>query len=203
MSRSHLFSMSQRVFLTLLALAAGFSNPSSLLAADEKETEATRQKWQGRIQFFGEEESNKFSLRIFDKDAKEEGKFVFLEVWKFDREKKEWVKMDAARRETKAVPANQKPKESPEDSQILVELPINIQDVGLYYAKWTIDGIPCANYMRLGPRSTTRTSPGKAPPGSKVEDVPLNVNKAELMIIPDPIYHTGEGSKPIPGKKKA
>jgi hypothetical protein len=169
---------------------------------DAKEDQATRRKWESIVVFYGQEDTNRFSLAIQDANAKEEGEFHFKEVWKYDRQKKEWVKMNAAAKATKALPANKRPRgaDGPVDAQILVDLPIQIQDVGLYYAKWTLNEIPCTTYMFLGTRARDRTIPGKAPPGHKVEDVPVSVDKSELQIIPDPQYHTGEGSLPIPKK---
>jgi len=175
--------------------------PVAPALGDAKQDQEKRKKWENIVQFYGEEDSNRFSLRIFDQDAKEEGQFHFKEVWKYDREKKQWAKMEAPSKMTKVVPAAQKPKDAPPNSQALADLPITIQDVGLYYAKWDIDGIACATYMRLGPTARDRTSPGKAPPGHMVEQVPLNTDKAEMQIIPDPRYFTGEGSLPLPGKK--
>jgi hypothetical protein len=199
--RSRLVRMMVLGAMALMPLA---TLPPQLSAAEPKqqtkEELAIRQKWENIVQFYGEEESNQFSLRILDRDAKEEGQFLFKEIWNYDREKKEWVKMNAPERAVKVVPASQKPKLSPPDSQVLTDLPISIQQVGLYYAKWTIDGIACSTYIRLGPRARDRKDPGKAPPGHMKDDVPLNTDNAEIQIIPDPRYHTGEGSLPLPKK---
>lgn len=190
--------------VVLAAMVAAPALPSmaqpAAAAADAKEEQAVRQKWENIVQFYGEEESSRFSLRILDRDAKEEADFVFKEIWKYDRENKKWVKMDAPPQARKAVPADQKRGDAPPDSQVLAELPIRIEDVGLYYAKWTMNGVPCATYMRLGPRARDRTDPGKAPAGYMKDDVPISVDKAELQIIPDPRYHTGEGSLELPKK---
>lgn len=183
---------------SVLIAGLGVVFAGSIALADAKEDQQTRRKWENIVQFYGEEDSNRFSLRIFDNDAKEEGDFLFKEVWKYDREKKEWVKMTAVPKATKVVPASRKPQDAPPNSQVLADLPITIQDVGLYYAKWTMNGIACTTYMRLGPNARDRTSPGKAPPGHMVEQVPLNTDKAEMQIIPDPRYFTGEGSLPVP-----
>ena len=181
--------------LMALTLLTGFA------FADAKQEAETRRKWENIVQFYGQEDTNLFSLAIYDRDAKDNGEFHFKEIWKYDRDKKEWVKMNAASKVVKAVPANQRNRtEGPVDAQILINLPIKIQDVGLYYAKWTIDGVSATTYMRLGPNARDKTSPGKAPTGYMVEQVPVNTDKAEMAIIPDPRYFTGEGSLPLPKK---
>ena len=188
-----------RGFAALLLLSIVL--PAGFVSGDAKEDAAKRSKWQNIVQFYGQEDTNLFSLAIYDKDAKEEANFQFKEIWKYDREKKEWVKMAAAPKTVKVVLASQRNRtEGPVDAQILINLPIKIQDVGLYYAKWSIDDIACTTYTFLGTRARDRTVPGKPKPGYKVEDVPVSIDKSELQIIPDPSYFTGEGSLPLPKK---
>ncbi|QOV87353.1 hypothetical protein [Humisphaera borealis] len=183
------------------ALLLALVLPHGAATGDAKENLAKRIKWQNIVQFYGQEDTNLFSLAIYDRDAKEEANFQFKEIWKYDRDKKEWVKMDAAPRVVKVQLASQRNKaEGPVDAQILINLPIKIQDVGLYYAKWSIDDVACATYTFLGTRARDRTVPGKPKPGYKVEDVPVSIDKSELQIIPDPSYFTGEGSLPLPKK---
>jgi hypothetical protein len=187
-----------------LLLLGLFCIPVGLLvqstSADAKQDQEKRRNWEAIVDFYGTEDSNRFSLAIHDRNAKEEGQFHFKEIWKYDHQAKKWVKMDVAAKIVKAVPASEKPKDSPNDAQILVELPIQIQDIGLYYAKWEIDGIPCATFTPVGPRARDRTVPGKPGPGERIMDVPITIDKAELQIIPSPEYHTGEGSLPVPTK---
>ena len=131
---------------------------------------------------------------MLDKDAKEEAQLLFKEVWTFDVHKKQWVKMDAPRRETKIVPADQKPADGPAGGQVVADLPIGTKDVGLFYAKWEVNGVPCVTYMRIGPRSRERTVPGKPPPKYRLEDVPIDANRSVLGFIPDPRFFTEPGA---------
>lgn len=170
--------------------------------AKAKADAAVRAKWEPIVQLYGQEATNQFSLRVLDKDAKFEGQFVFKELWKFDVEKKQWVRVSDKRQEVKLVPADKKGVDADVDSQQMAELPVMLQDVGLYYAKWTGDGVECTTYARLGPKSRQKPALGKPPAGHYAEDVPVNVNKAEWMVIPGPQYFTGEGSLPVPGGKK-
>jgi hypothetical protein len=181
--------------------AAAPPAPSPEVAKARAEA-AVRVKWESVVQLYGQEATNQFSLRVLDKDAKFEGQFVFRELWKFDVAKKEWVRISDKRQEVRLMPADKKPADADPDSQQLAELPVQLQDVGLYYAKWTGDGVACATYARLGPRARQKKVLGKPPPGYRVEDVPIDVNGAEVMFIPSPQYFTGEGSLPVPGGKK-
>jgi hypothetical protein len=132
---------------------------------------------------------------VLDKDAKEEATITFKEVWTFDVRKKQWVKMEAPRRETKIVPAEKKQGGGAVDGQVVADLPIGVADVGLFYAKWEVNGVPCVTYTRLGPRSRDRTLAGKPPPRYRLEDVPIDVNRSVMAFIPDPQYFTEPGGR--------
>lgn len=164
---------------------------------------ALRAKWEPIVELYGQEETNQFSLRVLDKNAKETGVVAFKECWKYDRQSKAWAKLEVKPVDpVKIVPADKKPQTENPDSQLIVDLPIKLQDVGLYYIKWTVDDVPGVTYARLGPPARNRKPPPAKPrPGEKLEDVPVDVNTAEMAVIPDPTYHTGEGSKALPATR--
>lgn len=157
--------------------------------ADEKsDKDREREKWENLIQFYGEENTGRFSLRVLDKETKETGSFVFLSFWKYDPTKNEWVKMKDGPKQSRILLPKDKPADAPRDSQVLVELPITIQDVGVFFAKWTVNGVEGSTFTRIGPHAPRKEQ--KVPdrkPGEIITDVPLDHNKAELRAIPDPV----------------
>src|SRR5438105_4158686 len=44
-----------------------------------------RLRWQSVIDFFGEEDTGKWSLRVNDKNVRERATFQYLELWTYDR----------------------------------------------------------------------------------------------------------------------
>lgn len=173
-----------------VALAQGQSQSAN----DARE----RQKWEAIVTFWGQEDTNVFDLRVPDRLIKEPVTVRYIELWKYDLEQKRWVKIDDRSKTTKIVMPADKPQNSPEDSQVITELPITFEQVGLYYAKWSANGLECATMTRLGPNVTSKESPGKPPPGFIVADVPESVNKAVRVFVPDPRENTGQPAKTKP-----
>src|SRR5687768_18387336 len=98
------------------------AGPSSANWTDEQKEQY---RWEQLIQFFGDEATGTWSLRIHDANASERATFKYLELWKYDLKEKRWVKIDDVAQEAKIVPAAEKPAGSPyPDSQMLAELPV-------------------------------------------------------------------------------
>ncbi|HEX8911039.1 MAG TPA: hypothetical protein VF796_01680 [Humisphaera sp.] len=188
--------------LSACPAAVLLSAPSPAVAAADQAV-AEQQKWEGRIQFTGEEDTNMMSLRIFDQNAVEEGDFVLRSLWKYDPTKGVWAEVPVpAKKDFRIRLKDRKAEGNPPDSQMLVELPVRVQDVGLYYAHWTVDKTHGTSYLRLGPKAQDRTATGKAGPGQRLEDVPLTIDVAKVLVIPDPKYHTGPDCPPVPEAAK-
>jgi len=149
-----------------------------------------RQAWEKIIQFYGDEETSNWSLRIADKNVAARATFTMLELWRFDVSASEWKLVDKPHAVAVIVPPDQKPTDAPDDeTQILYQLSeITPGTYGLFYAKWRADGINGATFIRLGASRVPRKGGqgDKAPKGWLWVVVPLNLNKAELRMIPDP-----------------
>lgn len=174
----------------------GAATPPAKWTAEQKE----QYRWEQLIEFFGDELLENWSLRVRDTNANERATFKYLELWKYDLRAKKWVKIDEGPSEAVIVPPGEKPASAPfPDSQLLVELPIKVDEIGLYYVKWRInektDG---GTFTRLGPSTVTKqvtTLPSGVPAGMMLTLVPLDKNNAERQLIPDPRYHTGQAAK--------
>jgi len=109
------------------------------------------------------------------------------------------------------LPPAEKADTAPPDTQVIAELPIQPNTVGLYYAKWRVnDALDGATLCRIGPglvgkdaKPATDRAPQKVPAGMIPEVVPLSLNKAELMVIPDPRLNTGQAIKVVPTSRPA
>lgn len=155
--------------------------------------EATRRRWEAVVQFFGEEDNDRYSLRVADADVRRPANFVFGSVWKYDRATGAWVRLAAPSSEVRVVLPMDKPIDAVGDGQVLALLPVTLKDVGLFYTKWTVDGVPCAMLTRLGPPAPKGAQPTAAPRrGEVVADVPVDQNKAERLVVPDPGVATKE-----------
>jgi hypothetical protein len=188
-----------------VATAAGLSpvslaqtRPAAPRRAPSDPNAAERQKWEAIITFWGQEDSSAFDLRAPDKQVTEPGTFRYLSLWKYGVEEKRWVKIDDRAKTVNIVLPADKPPNSPEDSQLLTDLPVTFEQVGLYYVNWQINGIDCGTMTRIGPNVTGKQPTMKPPSGSIVADVPVNVNKAERMIVPDPRFNTGQPPRETP-----
>lgn len=159
---------------------------------------AARQKWEAIITFWGQEDTGAFDLRAPDKQVTEPGTFRYVNLWKYDLDGKKWVKIDDRAKTTNIVlPAN-KPVQSPEDSQLLTDLPITFEQVGLYYVNWQINGIDGGTMTRIGPNVLGKQQTPKPPAGSIVADVPVDGSKAVRVVVPDPRFNTGQIAKETP-----
>lgn len=162
-----------------LAIAAGpASQPSQAAKA--------RQKWEAAVLVFGDQSTGEWSLRVRDKDVDVPHQFHFKELWTYDRAKKQWVKWPSKPSDTVIAPAAQK-KDNDEPDQVLVDLPIDPDKVGLFYARWRMDDVDGATFFRLGPSPTDRSAPKeKAQPGQMKTAVPIDKQHSVTEFIPDP-----------------
>ena len=183
--------------------------PAEKKAGTPAEKIQERIKWANRIVFFGEEDTGKWSLRVQDRDATERATVRYTELWKYDPGEKKWVKVDDHAVASGVVPAGEKPANSPPGTQLIAELPIKEGEVGLFYAKWRVnDDVEGATFCKLGPGLTGDAAkeaqkPMKVPPGMMSAVVPLGSGKAELQVIPDPRFNTGQATVDSPTSKPA
>jgi len=156
---------------------------------------AERAKWESAIVFFGEEDTGGYSIRILDKSVTEPANFKYLELWVYDVTEKRWIKVDDRIQEAHIILPKDKPQDAP-DNQLLAEIPVNQEKVGLYYCKWQVNGIDGTTMTRIGPAHVGKpVDLGKIPDGMIAADVPIDKNRGDRMIIPDPRTHTGETGK--------
>src|SRR5438874_8226156 len=93
-----------------------------------------QQRWENLIQFFGEEDTGAWSLRIQDKNVREHAQFRFVGLWSYDRKEKKWKRTGEPASSYKIVPKGEKGPQEPENEQVLVELTtIKPGTVGLFY----------------------------------------------------------------------
>src|SRR4051794_38880846 len=111
---------------TVVLLAA----PPAARAQQARTEQEERAKWDNKIVFFGEEDTGLWSLRIPDKLNPERAKIKFTEMWKYDPDGKKWVKVDEGAPAVQITPVNEKPANSPPDSQNIADLPIKQNEVG-------------------------------------------------------------------------
>jgi hypothetical protein len=172
---------------TVTAALAVLSLPTRAAdAAKDAEKDKIRQKYEAIIQFYGEEDTGRYSLRILDENAKETANFEFRSFWKYDVEQKAWIKLDGNPQRTRIVLPKEKPADAPADSQVLATLPVTQKDVGLFFIKWTVNGVDGVTYTRIGPRARGEQPALKAGKDQTVADIPIDLNKAVRMVIPDP-----------------
>jgi hypothetical protein len=182
----------RRRFILPLALAAAIPGPAFLAAPSAivrgdaaADRDLLRQQWEAVITLYGEEETGRYSLRVLDPDVKSAVDFVFVSFWKYNRETNQWDKIKEGPSRVKVVLPKDKPKDGPRDSQLLAELPLTIKDSGIFYAKWTVNGVPGATFSMLGRRAKER-APVVAKKGEIIADVPIDLTKSEVRAIPDP-----------------
>jgi hypothetical protein len=158
------------------------------------QTSLERAKWENRILFMGDEATQEWSLGVPWKDVDEQRQFRLNELWTYDRGLKRWVKMGTTVvRATMLPPAQKKVNpQNPDDddpNQTLVFLPIDKDQMGLFYAKWSVDGVKGSTYFRIGPGLREKTDPilhQKPPEGKIIAIVPIDINHAIAAFIPDP-----------------
>lgn len=165
-------------------------------------------KWEQKLVFYGEEDTGDWSLRIYDKSVTEKAKVKYLELWKYDVDSKTWIKVDDSVAVANVVMPADKPNNAPADTQIIANLPIQPNTVGIYYAKFRVnDSIDGGSYCKIGPGLVGRAAKEaeehllRPPAGYIVADVPLTISSAKRMIIPDPRSHCGQTAKATPKSK--
>ena len=165
--------------LTCASIAAGpASQPSDAAKA--------RQKWEAAVLVFGDETTGEWSLRVRDKDVDGPHQFHFKDLWTYERAKKQWVKCASKPSDAVMAPPAQK-KGDDEPDQVLVDLPIDPEKVGLFYARWRVDDVDGATFFRLGPGPADRSAAGeKAQPGQMRAAVPVDKAHSVTELIPDP-----------------
>ena len=161
-----------------ICLAAGpASRPS--------ETAKARQKWENAVLVFGDETTGEWSLRLRDKDVDEPHQFHFKDLWTYDRRSKQWVKYKSTPSDSMIAPPAQ---QQDEPDQVLVNLPIDPETVGLFYARWRMDDVDGATFFRLGPIAADKSpAPAEIPrPGTMRANVPVDKKHSVPELIPDP-----------------
>lgn len=160
-----------------MCVAAG---PASQPSADAK----VRQKWENAILVFGDDSTGQWSLRLRDKDVDAPHQFHFKDLWTYDRQSKQWVKCKSTPSDMVVAPAAH-PQDEPD--QVLVDLPIDPETVGLFYARWRMDDITGATFFRLGPAPQNSAAPADKPrPGTMRANVPVDKTHSVPEFIPDP-----------------
>lgn len=165
--------------------------------------EQARDYWQNAVVFFGDEEGGQWSLRLFDRDYRENAAFELLELWKYERKDNRWVKLDEPRSVKEIIHPSKKGALAPPESQVLVwfkQIPFGYTS-GLWYAKWRVEDIDGSTYIRIGnPKPDKKIPPDRppAPAGMIYAVVPLDPEHSQYMLIPDP--RTACVEKPAPQK---
>ncbi|HSU65311.1 MAG TPA: hypothetical protein VLJ39_00440 [Tepidisphaeraceae bacterium] len=167
--------------------------PAARGPASQPTSEAAqeRAKWEARIVFFGDEATGEWSLRIRDPDVDTQRQFKLSELWQYDREAKRWVRQGTTVIRATMVTADHKrrdPQNPDDDTQQLAVLPIDRDQVGLYYAKWSVDDVKGSTFCRIGP-GLDKKSPlmrQKPPEGKIFVALPIDLKHAEAAFVPDP-----------------
>src|SRR5690348_6354815 len=107
------------LIVSICTAAGPASQPSSAKA---------RQKWENAVLVFGDESTGEWSLRIRDKDVDGPHQFHFRDLWTYDRKTRQWVKCKSKPSDAVMVQPAQ-PQDEP--NQVLAELPIDPETVGL------------------------------------------------------------------------
>ena len=194
------FGFAAPVALAALVLPLGFSagpaaHPAHAAPASRPAdpNKAEREKWEAVVTFFGEEDTGNYSLRILDRFVTEPATFRYLELWKYDLKEKTWLKIDNRQQTTKIVMPKDKPSDAPEGNQLLADIPVTQETLGLYYAKWQVNGVDGTTLTRIGPGPVGKpVTLGPTPAGMIVAEVPLDKSHGARMFVPDPSIRTGK-----------
>jgi hypothetical protein len=162
-------------------------------ATKPSKPDAERARWESKIQFFGIEATGEWSLRIHDADVDTKRQFRLRELWTYNRQSKRWERMTTDVLASWMLPPGQKKAEpgeeaDPDPTQTLADLPIDKDQVGLYYAKWSVDDARGATFCRIGTglekKSDYMHKP--APEGRIWVVLPIDVNHSIPAYIPMP-----------------
>ena len=180
--------------LLTASLTLDLSPTRRALGADDAAANAKeRQKWEDKVVFFGEEDTGHYSIRILDRAATEAGNFKYFSLWKYDLEKKDWVKVDDHEQSVHFVLPRDKPQNAPDDSQLLAQIPVSQETVGLYYARWSVNDVNGATFCRVGPGFVGKVPKfDRVPDGMMAAEIPVDKNKAVIVLIPDPRKRTSD-----------
>ena len=176
------------IFVTGLQVVRG-AGPTSKPTVD---TPQEGLKWASKILFWGDESTGEWSLRIRDQDVDIQRLFRLRQLWTYDRDAKRWVRMGTTVLSAWMVPADKKKKDpdnpNADPVQTLADLPIDKDQVGVFYAKWTVDEVHGATFCRIGPGLRNKSDyVHKAPPEGQIwVPLPIDLNHAEPAFIPDP-----------------
>lgn len=198
-----MFHACTRLCLALCAVVALASLERWAGAAPEQHSKnPERDHWESVILFYGDEETGEWSLRIDDKDVKQRAWFEYIGLWQFDIKEEAWQEVKSAKFQKPIVLPKQKGTDQPENNQVLVNLEeIPVHTAGLWYARWKVDNVEGGTLMRVGTnRASNKVQEAPPPPGMMKVAVPVSLEKAVGMIIPDPrIYCViGGPGKPAP-----
>jgi hypothetical protein len=111
--------------IPLAACLIGAIVLSSVRAARPEKSAADkeRESWEKIIEFYGDEATNDWSLRIEDKNVTKRATFVMLELWRYDPAAKRWNLVDQPHADATIVMPKDKPAETKDDdTQILYNL---------------------------------------------------------------------------------
>lgn len=187
-----------RMFVVAVSIACSmFVLADRPLLADGKQKPANDQservKWENRIVFFGDEATGEWSLRIHDSDVDAQRLFKLLELWTYNRESKHWERTGTEVLSSWMLPPGKKKQDpdaepDPDATQILAELPIDKDQVGLFYAKWAVDDVHGATFCRIGTGLEKKSEyVHKPPPEGQIWVVlPIDLNHSIPAYIPIP-----------------
>ena len=164
-------------------------------ATQQSEAQRQREYWENAIFVFGDEDTGRWQLHVHDAAVKRRTQFKYLELWQYDRKTKQWVKVDDNASAYTMLPAGEKKEEGKE--QVLLELPIEPDFVGLFYAKWRVNEVRGGTFFRLGPglREHSPMEKQKPPRGMVYSPLPIDLKTAEPAFVPDPRIAC-EGDRP-------
>lgn len=197
-----------RPVLVVAVLIAGsmLALPILPVLADGKpkqgNSDSEQLKWENRIVFFGDEATGEWSLRIHDGDVDTKRQFKLYELWTYNRESKHWERTGTEVISAWMLPPGKKKQDTdaepdPDQTQILAELPINKDQVGLFYAKWKVDDIQGATFCRIGTGLENKSDyVHKPPPEGQIWVVlPIDNNHSVPAFIPNPEIACRSGSQ--------
>jgi hypothetical protein len=184
------------VFTTLITaslLACGTASLKAGPTSKPASADAERLKWMNRVIFFGDEATGEWSLRIHNRDVDTQRQFKLRELWTYNRDSKHWERMGTTVLSAWMLPpgkVKQDPADDPDPdpTEILAELPIEKDEVGLFYAKWTVDDVEGATFCRVGTGLGKKSDyVHKAPPEGKIWVVlPIDQNHSVPDFVPNP-----------------
>lgn len=170
--------------------------------AKQSNSDAERLKWENRILFFGDEATGEWSLRIHDRDVDAQRQFKLLELWTYNRDSKHWERTGTEVLSSWMLPPGKKKQDpdaepDPDETQILAELPIDKDQVGLFYAKWTVDDIHGSTFCRIGTGLEKKSDyvHKPAPEGQIWVVLPIDLNHSVPAFIPNPEIACRSGSQ--------